>query len=107
MNLNIDETLNQMLGAIKGETKNNWEAIKDTAGGFMQAKKERLELLSSLRLQNEINEDFFQQRLAEEKDILESEMHAMRVINKVAAQKAANAAMDVLQKAVQTAIRVA
>ena len=44
--------------------------------------------------------------LADEKDILESELHAIAIIGKVAAQNAANAAIGVLQKAVDAVIKI-
>ena len=48
--------------------------------------------------------EFFVKRLADEKKILESELHALAVISKSMAQKAANAAIDVLENAVFKAI---
>lgn len=43
-------------------------------------------------------------RLEDEKLIVETELHAIAVITKAIAQKAANAAMDVLEKAVKVAV---
>jgi hypothetical protein len=93
-----------MAGAVKNEVKDDWQVVKSTFNNFLQSRKDRLELLTSFRLGNEISEDFFQQRLADEKDILASELHAIAIINKVAAQNAANAAIGVLQKSVQGAL---
>jgi hypothetical protein len=53
-----------------------------------------------LRLNNEINQKFFQKRLEDEKKIMESELHAVAIVTKAAAQRAANAALDILSKAV-------
>lgn len=107
MSFDINEVLFQMVGAVKGEIKEDWPLVKDNANNFLQSRKLRLELLASLRLKNQISEQFFEDRLADEKDILESELHAVAVIGKVAAQNAANAAMNVLQKAVNAAITIA
>ncbi len=104
MNFNINEVLFQMMNAIKGEVKEDWPLVKDCANKFLQGKKDRLELLVSLRLKNQISQVFFMDRLADEKDHLESELHAIAVIGKVVAQNAANAAILVLQQAVHTAI---
>ncbi|MEO6219905.1 MAG: hypothetical protein ABIO81_05720 [Ginsengibacter sp.] len=106
MKFNINEVLAQMIRAIKGEVKEDFPLVKGTANDFLQSRKLRLELLASLRLKNQISEEFFEDRLADEKDILESELHAIAIIGKVAAQNAANAAMAVLQKAVDAVIKI-
>jgi hypothetical protein len=106
MKFDLNEVLSEMAGAVKKEVTDNWKLAKLTVNSFLQSRKDRLELLTSFRLQNAITEEFFQQRLADEKDILKSELHAIAVINKVTAQNAANAAINVLQKAVQTALGV-
>ncbi len=106
MKFDIDEVLFQMADAVRVEVMDDWKVVKNRLNNFLQSRKERLDLLTSFRLQNAISEDFFQQRLADEKAILTSELHAIAIINKVTAQNAANAAMNVLQKAVQTALNV-
>jgi hypothetical protein len=106
MAFDINETLADMLGSIKTTVKDNWNMVKDTANAFLQSKKDRLELLASLRIQNEISKEFFLKRMEDEKKILESELHAVAVITKAIAQRAANAAIDVLDKAISKAIRL-
>jgi hypothetical protein len=106
MKFDIDETLAQMLSAIKGEVKDNWKIIKGNANSYLQTHKSRLELLASLRLANEIKEEFYQKRLKDEKKILESELHSIAIVSKSIAQKAANAAIEVLQDAVGKLIRI-
>lgn len=107
MAFDINEVLADMIAAVKTQVADNWDLVKGTANDFFQSRKARLELLASLRLQNEISNDFFMARLADEKDILESELHAIAVIGKAAAQKAANAAIDVLENAIKTALGIA
>lgn len=104
MAFDMNEVVAQMLGAIKTTVKEDWKLVKDSAGSFLQSRKERLDLLASLRLNNEISQKFFIKRLEDEKKILESELHAVAVITKAAAQRAANAAIDVLSKAVDKLI---
>ncbi len=104
MIFDINEVLAQMLGAIKTTVKDNWSNVKDTANSFLQDRKLRLELLASLRLQKQISQEFFLLRLNDEKKILESELHAVAIITKAIAQKAANAAIDILQGAVTKAL---
>jgi hypothetical protein len=106
MQIDINEVFANMAGAVKNEVKSDWKIVKSTVNDFLESRKNRIELLVSFRLQNQISGDFFQQRLADEKDILESELHAIAIINKVTAQNAANAAIGVLQKAVDTALHI-
>jgi 2-phospho-L-lactate guanylyltransferase (CobY/MobA/RfbA family) len=105
MKFDIDEVLSQMLSAIQTEVKDNWGLIKGNANTYLQTRKSRLELLGSLRLANEIKEEFFLKRLKDEKKILESELHSIAIVSKAIAQKAANAAIEVLQDAVSKLIR--
>ncbi len=104
MNFDINEILADMLGAIKGTVEDNWPEVKSTANQFLQRKKERLELIAELRISGALSQEKFESRLGDEKLIEEAELHAIAVISKAIAQKAANAAMDVLKKAVGTAI---
>lgn len=104
MAFDINEVVAEMVGAVKATVKDDWQLVKETAGTFLQTRKDRLELLASLRLNNEISQKFFLKRLEDEKKILESELHAVSIITKAMAQRAANAAIDVLNKAVSTVI---
>jgi len=104
MAFDINEVVAQMLGAVKTSVKDDWKLVKESANAFLQTRKDRLELLASLRLNNEISQKFFLKRLEDEKKILESELHAVAIITKAMAQRAANAAIDVLSKAVSTVI---
>ena len=104
MNLDINQVFADVVSAIKGEVKDDWSIVKDATNGFLISKQGRIELLISLRMADEISDEFFKKRLADEKDILQSELSAVALISKVTAQNAANAALNVLQKAVETAI---
>ena len=106
MKFDIDETLAEMLKAIKATVKDNWRSVKDNANVYLQGRRSRLELLVSLRLTKEIKEEFFLKRLKDEQKILESELHSIAIMSKAIAQKAANAALDVLEKAVNTALKL-
>lgn len=107
MEFDINEILADMLSAIKETVKDNWSEVKSTANKFLERKKERLELLAELRINNELSQEKFESRLADEKLIVEAELHAIAVISKAIAQKAANKAIDVLEKAVRVAINTA
>ncbi|MCH7827211.1 MAG: hypothetical protein IIC75_04435 [Bacteroidetes bacterium] len=104
MNFDINEVLSNMLSEIKGTVEDNWDEVKSTANQFLQRKKERLELLAELRINGELSQEKFESRLKDEKLIVEAELHAIAVISKAIAQKAANAAMKILEQAVKVAI---
>jgi len=106
MKLDINEVLAEMLNAIKGSIKEDWKVVKKSANNFIQSKKDRLELLALMRLSGEISEEFFEKRLADEKEILTSELHSIAIVNKVLAQNAANAALKVLENVVNTALKI-
>ena len=107
MKFDIDEVLADMLSAIKETVEDNWDVVKSTANQFLQRKKERLELLAQLRIEGDLSQKKFESRLKDEKLIAEAELHAIAVISKAIAQKAANAATDVLKTAVKVAISTA
>lgn len=107
MEFDINETMSDMLAAIKGVVSDNWDEVKSTANQFLNRKKDRLQLLAELRITGELSQEKFESRLNDEKLIAEAELHAIAVISKAIAQKAANAAIEVLQKAVKVAISAA
>lgn len=103
--MDINETLADMLGAIKGATLDTWPEVKSIANQFMQDRKERLELLADFRIKNQITDADLKSRLEDEKNLLEAELHTIAIVSKVVAQNAANAAIDVLQKAIMAAVK--
>lgn len=106
MKLDINEILADMLNAIKLSLKDDWSIVKKSANNFIQSKKDRLELLSLMRLNREISETFFEKRLADEKEILASELHSIAIVNKVMAQNAANAAIKTLDDIITIALTI-
>ncbi|MCR9016940.1 hypothetical protein [Aquiflexum gelatinilyticum] len=107
MNFDINEVLFQMTDAIKQNVAENWDEVKTPANNFLQNRKERYTLLADLLINNEISQPRFDSRMEDEKLIAEAEFHAIAVISKAIAQKAANAAIDIFQNAVKAAITVA
>ncbi len=104
MKFDINEVIAQMSGAVKDTVAENWTDAKSATSQFLTNRKERLALIAELRLTGDLTQEKFESRLNDEKLILEAELHAVVVITKAIAQKAANAAIDVLTKAVSTAI---
>ncbi|MCL6260499.1 hypothetical protein M3O96_15460 [Aquiflexum sp. TKW24L] len=107
MSFDINEVLFLMTDAIKHNVAENWEEVKNPANVFLQNRKERLALIADLLINKEITQKRFDSRMEDEKLIAEAEFHAIAVISKAIAQKAANAAIDIFQKAVMAAVNVA
>jgi len=104
MDFNINEVLAEMLSAMKISFGDDWGLVKETANGFIQSRKIRLERLATRRLAGTIDQEFFIDRLEDEKDILASELHAIAIVSAVLAQNAANAAIDVLADAIKALV---
>jgi uncharacterized protein YdaU (DUF1376 family) len=102
----INETVAQMLAGIKETVEENWPEVKSTLSQFFERRKDRLALLAELRIAKDITEEQFKSRLEDEKDVLAAEMHAIAVITKAIAQKAANTAIDILIKAVKAIVTI-
>lgn len=106
MSFDINETIGQMANAIKGSLQQDWSAAKDAVNTYLNNRKARLELLADMRIQGQIDDGFMKKRLADEEVILESELHSIAILTKAAAQHAANAAIDVLEKAITAAAKI-
>ncbi len=106
IDFDINEVLSDMLNAIKGVVEDNWDEVKSVANEFLNRRKERLELLAELTLTGDLPLEKLESRLKDEKLILEAELHAIAIISKAIAQKAANAALDVLYKAIKGIIDI-
>ena len=106
MKFDIEQTINDMLAAIKGVVSDHWDEVKTVDTEFLKRRKDRLQLIAELRISGELSQEKFESRLNDEKLIAEAELSAAAVISKAIAQKAANAAIDVLSKAVKGVVDV-
>ena len=107
MDFNIDEVIADMAGAIRNEVGDSWSEVQSVANHFLNRRKERLELLSEMTISGDISFEKLETRLKHEELLAEAEFHAIAVITKAIAQRAANAAMDVLKSAVKTVLDAA
>ena len=104
MNFDINAVLGDMLTAMKDSVDTDWEDIGGYAKQVLENEKEALANLAEQRLQNEITDEELQSELKDERDTVEAEMKAIQVMTKAMAQRATNAAMDVLSKAITAAL---
>jgi hypothetical protein len=106
MAFDINEVVSGMIGAVKGSVGEGWPEVKSMISSFMQSRKARLELLATLRLTNQLSDADVAGYLEDEKLLLDSELHNVAIISKAIAQRAANAAIDVLQNAILSAAKI-
>ena len=106
MTIDIDAVTSEMLDAVKASLALAWNKLDNTATSFFEDHRDRLETLAQQRLDNEIDDDFFQKRLQDEATILASDLCAEDIITQVAAQNAANAALDVLNTTIEAALKL-
>ena len=104
MSFDINATLADMLSAVKDSVEDDWDEIEGFAKTVLENEKEMLADLAEQRLRGEITEDELESELDDEKDTVEAEMQAIQVMTKAMAQKAANAAMDVMINAIKAAL---
>ncbi len=101
----INEAVARMISEVKKIVKNDWKDISGEVTDILQRRKERLALLTDLYIKGELTEKRFLSRLENEKLIFEAEMHAIAVMKKAVAQKAANAVIKVLRDMAKAVIR--
>lgn len=105
MKFSLEQTLKDMLDAMQGELRKDWPKVRAVMEQFLERRKQRLKLLVDSHLKGEITQAQFEDRLnTVEKMHLEAEIHALKVVSKAMAQKAANAAIEVLEKVVRLAV---
>lgn len=104
MDFDIEKTIKNMVSAARGTVGEDIMEVKETALQFLEMNKARYSKLVQYRIAGKIDQDDFESRLEDEKKMLEAQFNTLTIITKVMAQNAANAAMDVLNKAVQAAI---
>lgn len=102
----INEAFAQIMNEVKKIVKNDWDAAAQEVSGILQRRKDRLALLADSFVKGEITERRFLARLKDEKLLVEAEMHAIVVMKKAVAQKAANAAIKIITDMAKAALRV-
>lgn len=104
MSFDINQTAQDMLKAASAILSDDWPAIESCVKKALQEQKDALADIANARIKNEINDEDVQSQLDDEKLALQAAMLACQVQAKVAVQKAANAAIDVLGQAIKAAL---
>jgi hypothetical protein len=102
---NIEEVALSMLSALQGELKKDWPAAKATMENFMRRQQRILETEALYRINGQLDEENYKSRLEDKKRLMEAQLEAVKAVSKAMAQKAANAAIEVLENAVLLALK--
>ena len=104
MSFNINDVLNNMKNAATDAVKGDIQNIRDYIKEVFDGEKEALKMLAEYRIAGKFSNDEFLHELDREKDVLETQMLTIKIMTKAIAQKAINAAINVLIDAVKLAI---
>ena len=107
MSFEIDGVLKDMAAAMLKVAKEEGANIKAYSNTIIENNKKSLSELAVARLKGDLDEEEFNDELKSEKKVVEAELLALSIMKDAAAQKAANAAMDVFKTAVKSALKVA
>ncbi len=107
MAFDLDRTLADMLSAISRAAAEDWPEIRLCVKRALIDERYALEAIAAARLNGEIDDLDMHSQLEDEKKVLEALLLVCRIKTKAAAQKAANAAIELLNEAVQAALRIA
>jgi hypothetical protein len=98
--MNADNIISEMFSALKLQLGDEYKRAEKQIDTILKMREERLKKLTQKRLDGAISTEDFQSYLEDEKDALTAELNTIQVIGKAAAQRAVNAALDVLNTAI-------
>lgn len=104
MSFDTEGTFEDMIAAVSGVLSGEWPELKDCVEKAFKDEKEALEVIALMRLAGDIDDEDLKSNLEDEKLVLEAALLACQVRAKVIAENAANAAIDVLNKAILAAL---
>lgn len=105
MAFDIGEVLDGMLGAAAGVLSTEWPKVKACVKTAFDEERDALEAIAKARLEGDIDGAEMKSQLDDEKETLKAALLACKVKGKIAAQKAANAAIKVLSDAIKVALK--
>jgi hypothetical protein len=104
MGFDIKAVLGDMLAAVKGVVATDFPKVQNCVKKALAEEQAFLEQLAQARLDGEIDDDILAQQLRDEEATLEASLLVCQVLTKKLVQDAANAAIEVFNTAVKTAI---
>src|SRR5690554_4026249 len=106
MEFDVDTIIHEMVLAVRKSLQKDYKEAETVAQLFLEANKARYKKLAEYRLQGKIDEHNFRSRLQDEKQMLEAQFNTLTIYTKVMAQNAANAVIEVFEKAVMSGLKI-
>ncbi|MEP7262996.1 MAG: hypothetical protein ABI772_00785 [Bacteroidota bacterium] len=104
--INTNQIVNDSIIVVKTILGSRWESFKPFAEHELRQFSENAEFLAKLKLAGEINDDEFKARLDIQRMAFKTVMLGIEGIGIVTAQEAINKVIDIVAKAVKTAINI-
>lgn len=104
MNMNVDSLISDMIGTAGNVAQSEGKNVFDCIQSVFENERDALKSLCDARLAGEIDDAVFNQELEREKSVLEGELLTAQIMSKAGVQRAVNAAMNVLQEAIQSVL---
>ncbi|MEA3449033.1 MAG: hypothetical protein U9Q98_11410 [Bacteroidota bacterium] len=102
--MNSDNILKEMFSALKLQLGDEYKRAQKQIDIILEMREQRLKKLVDKRISGEISAADFSSYLEDENDALVAEFNTATVIGKAAAQRAVNAALNVLNNAIDKAL---
>lgn len=104
MSFDMEQAAKDMLAAIEGELSTEWPKIRDCTEKAVREEQDILKAIAKARIEGAIDDDEMQSQLDDEKETLEAVLLVCKIKARRAAQDAANAAIEVLKKAIRVSV---
>ena len=104
MALNFNSLLNDMVGAAKESLAGNWEGIKDVAITSFKSLAMHLVEIEKMRVEGTVTQEKACLLIGMQKDAIKIAIATEKGLSLIAAEKALNAALDIVRNTVNTAI---
>jgi len=105
MSFNFNQILDEMIAAIAGVITDEWPKVEACVKKALTEEEAALKEIAEARIAGDIDDADLKSQLEDEKVALEAALLVCQIKTKVMAQKAANAAIDVLNVAIGAAIK--
>ena len=105
MNFDFEATFESMVNAAQTELLEDTEQIRSQTKQILEDEKDRLKLIAAIKLDPTATDAEFDIALENEKNVLKNATLALEIQVRATAQQAINAAINVLNTALNTAIQ--
>lgn len=106
MEFDTNKVMSGMLAAFSSSIETDSESLLEYASNAFDDEKQSIEKYAKARIAGEIDDQILNNFLANRKLTLENKILAAQVLSKAAIQKAVNSAINVLEEAIKSAIKI-